>query len=461
MKSRGFIGFLFSAVVLVFVFNFVSTSLADDWPNFRGPEYNGVSEETNLSFDWPSDGPDILWKADIGTGFTSIAVSDGKVYVMGNTGIPPVEEEEEEEDEEEDEGDDDEEDEDEDEDEGDDEEDEDDEEEEGTDWAKLSPEGNFDVVYCFDASTGEKKWEHRYAAPLVPNGYEGGPNATPTVDSDRVYTLSKNGMLFCLNAETSKEIWGKNLIKEYVIKIAEWGLSGSVLIVDDMVIVNAAEKGMAFNKYDGRLIWKNGIGPTGYATPVPYTFKGKKCIALFGARHMYGLDPFTGEELWSVPWKTMYDENNPDPIISDDKIFICTGLGTGCALFDIHEDKVTQIWKNKKMQNFLNGSVLCEGYIYGPSDTRLTCMDFKTGDVVWTEKGFGWTSLIIADGKLIFLNDKGKLFIAEASGEGYKEISSAQIMSTKRSWTIPVLANGKIYARNSVGELVCVDVSSK
>ena len=446
MKTRSFIGFLFLPVLLVFVFNFASISRADDWPNFRGPNYNGISNETNLSFDWSADGPAILWNADIGTGFTSIAVSDGRVYVIGNTGIPPAPEEEEEEDEDENDDDD---------------EDDDEEEEEGTNWAKLTPEGNSDVVYCFNASTGKKIWQHEYPAPLVPNGYEGGPNATPTVDSNRVYTLSKNGMLFCLNAKTGKEIWQKNLIKEYDIKIAEWGLSGSPLIVDDLVIVNAAEKGIAFNKRNGKLIWKNGTGPTGYATPVPYTFNGKKCIALFGSRHMYGLNPFTGEELWSTPWKTMYDENNPDPIISDDKIFICTGLGTGCALFDIQEDGLTQIWKNKKMQNFLNGSVLYKGYIYGPDNANLTCMDFKTGDVAWTQKGFGRASVIIADDKLIVLNDKGKLFIVQAFPDGYKELASAQIMSTKRSWTIPVLANGKIYARNSVGELVCVDISSK
>ena len=455
MKGCSFVESLFLVVLLVFVLNFASTSQAEDWPNFRGPDYNGVSGESNLSFDWPADGPEILWKAEIGTGYSSMAVSDGKVYAMGNTGIPPVEEEEEEEDE------DDEDEEDIDEEEEDEDEDEDEEEDEGPKWATMSPEGNFDIVYCFNASTGEKIWQYKYPAPLVPYGYEGGPSATPTVDSGRVYTLSKNGILLCLNAKTGEEIWQKNLIKEYDIKIAMWGLAGSALIVDDMVIVNAAEKGMAFNKYDGSLIWKNGTGPTGYATPVPYTFNGKKCIALFGSKYMYGLDTSTGEELWSVPWETMYDENNPDPIISDDKIFICTGIGTGCALFDIRENKLTQIWKNKKMQNYLNGSVLYKGYIYGPDNTSLTCMDFKTGDVVWAQKGFGWASLIIADDKLIFMNDKGKLFIAEASDEGYKEIASAQIMSTKRSWTLPVLANGRIYARNSVGELVCVNISSK
>ncbi|MHC4722055.1 MAG: PQQ-binding-like beta-propeller repeat protein [Planctomycetota bacterium] len=426
MKSHSIIGSLFVLILMVFVFNFVSIAHADDWPNFRGPNYNGVSNETDLSFDWSFDDPDILWKADIGTGFSSIAVCDGKTYAMGNTGTPPIGEGE-----------------------------------EGINWATLPPDGNFDIVYCFDASTGKEIWQHKYAAPLVPNGYEGGPNATPAVDSDRVYTLSKNGMFFCLNAKTGKQIWQKNLIKECDIKIAEWGLSGSPLIIDDMVIVNAAEKGIAFNKYNGKIIWKNGTGPTGYATPVPNTFKGKKCIALFGHRYMYGLDPFTGKQLWSVPWETMHDQNNPNPIISDDKIFISTGAGKGCGVFEFKGDKVEQVWRNKNMRNHFNSCVLQGQYVYGFDEKTLKCLDFTNGNEQWEQKGLGKGSLMIADGKLIILSEKGKLVIAEASEKNFKEISSAQIMSTKRSWTVPVLANGKIYARNSIGELVCINVRAK
>ena len=233
------------------------------------------------------------------------------------------------------------------------------------------------------------------------------------------------------------------------------------MVIDNMVIYNAGSYGIALDKNDGSLIWQNGKGPSGYASPLPFSIGNQKCIAMLVHRELVGLVAATGKELWRVKWKTLYDENIPDVIISGDKLFASTGLGTGSALFKFNDSSLTKIWSQKKLQNHMSSSVLWEGYIYGIDGAKLVCLDFETGRVAWSKKGAGkyGSSLTLSDGKLIILTEEGKLIIAEASPKRFKEITSAQILSG-RCWTVPVLANGKIYARsNATGRLVCLDVS--
>ena len=257
-----------------------------------------------------------------------------------------------------------------------------------------------------------------------------------------------------------KKIWYRNLLEDLGIKRTIWGQAGSPLIIDDMVIYNVGTKGVALDKNNGNVIWENGKDPGGYATVVPFMIDRKQCIALFGSRDIVGLVASTGEELWSFPWPTKYDVNASDPVIVDDTVFVSSGYGTGCALLRLEGATITEIWRNNNMRNKMNGSVLWKGYIYGVDEGgELRCLDFKTGESVWAQGGFGQGSLMIADGKLIVMAEKGNLIIAEATSAGYKAISEAQILSP-RCWTVPVLANGRIYARNAKGDLVCLDVSN-
>jgi outer membrane protein assembly factor BamB len=230
-----------------------------------------------------------------------------------------------------------------------------------------------------------------------------------------------------------------------------------------MVILNVGSYGMALNKADGGIIWENGKSAAGYSTAVPFTMGNQQCIALFTAREMVALVAKTGKILWKIPWKTSYDVNAADAIIEGNKIFLSSGYNRGCALYQFTSSDFTELWRNKKMRNHFNSCVLWKGYIYGVDDgDSISCLDFKTGQVKWSQKGFGKGSLMLADGKLIILSDKGKLAIAEASPTEYKELASAQILPRKKCWTVPVLANGRIYARNNPeGRLVCVDVSDK
>jgi outer membrane protein assembly factor BamB len=401
-KSVGF-GFFLISILLI-----SCSVIAGDWPNWRGPDYNGISSETGWSSNWPKEGPKVLWKGSLGTGFSCIAVSNGRVYAMGNTGSKDLDEKE-----------------------------------------------HKDVVFCFDEKTGKELWRHQYSCPLNPKYYEGGPSATPTVEGNRVYTLSKKGHVFCLDAKKGKVIWQKNLKEELGIELPTWDLAGSPLVVKNLLIFNAGTSGLALNKKTGKMVWQNGTGKPGYATAVEFDTGKQKGIAILGEKVLYGINASDGAKLWEYPWESYADENNADPVFMGDKVYVSTLAG--CALLQIQGDKVSEIWRNKNIKNHFNSTILVDGYFYGFDMSQLKCLDFNTGQEKWATADYGKGSLMAADGKLIILSEKGKLVIAEVSATGIKPLAQAQIL-TGKCWTVPVLANGRIYARNAAGDLVCIDV---
>jgi outer membrane protein assembly factor BamB len=378
----------------------LSVAQAADWPNWRGPDYNGISKETGFSTKWPADGPKVLWKFDLKTGYSTISVSDGRAYSMGN-------------------------------------------------------DNDTDIIYCLDALTGKEIWRYSYPELLDNRLYEGGPNATPTVAGGKVYTISRQGKAFCLDAKTGNVIWKTKLN----LDSPKWGISSSPVIVDWLVIYNAGTKGVALKAKDGSIVWQSEKGKAGYASAVPYTDAGRNCVAMFTAKKVVALLAGTGRELWSYDWETKHDINSADPVIIGNYMFISSGYGRGCALLKFGSEGATKLWENKNMRNHMNSSVFWQGYFYGIDDKQLACIDCDTGEVKWTDESTGKGSLMMADGKLIVLSEKGELMIAEASPDAFKPLCSAKILP-KRCWTVPVLANGKIYARDEMGNAVCVDVSA-
>ena len=380
----------------------------------RGPSKNGISLDTYWSVDWPTGGPKVLWKKEIGIGFSSMTVSDGRVYAMGNTGTKGDKQE----------------------------------------------ESHADVVYCFDARTGSEIWRHVYLTPLDPKYYEGGPSATPTVADGKVFTLSKAGEAYCLDAASGAIKWHASLTREHGLNVPTWGFSGSALIVDDLVVLNVGTHGLALNKADGALVWSTGTKEAGYSTPVEYTVDGMQCLALFGLDTFAGVSLKTGEVLWEIPWKASHDENIADPVVVGDHLLVSSYLGGRCSLFSIGADKLTEVWQHKDFLTWLNSPVVHRGYAYGADSKSkaFRCMEVNTGKVMWSEKGLGMASVMMAGEKLIILSEKGKMLVIPASPEGFKELASAQILKGK-CWTVPVLANGRIHARSAAGDLVCLDVN--
>jgi outer membrane protein assembly factor BamB len=383
----------------------VVVATAADWPNYRGPTHDGISTETGWTTTWPGSGPKPLWKAKIGLGFSSVVVAKGRAYTQGNT-------------------------------------------------------SNTDTIFCFDASTGKPVWKHSYPAPLDPNAYEGGTSATPTVDGDHVYTISKRGIVHCLDAASGKVVWTKNLTEELKVKLPEWGFAGSFFIEGDLAILNVGTAGTALEKQTGKVVWTSGPEQAGYSTPVPFDANGERAVMFTIKQDVVAVKIKDGKELWRFPWKTQYDVNAANPILSGNKVFISSGYNHGAGVFDISAQPVKELWQNKNMRNQFASSVLWQGHVYGVDDNQLRCVVFDTGEVKWTDKVSGKGSVTLADGKLIVLSDRGELLVAPVSPAGFKPVARAQVVGGK-CWTAPVLANGKIYVRSGPGDVVCVDVSGK
>jgi len=376
-----------------------------DWYRWRGPDLNGISKETGWQAHWPATGPKVLWKASVGTGFASFSVSGGHVYTMGNA-------------------------------------------------------NSTDTTFCLDARTGEVVWHQSYPCPLDPKNFEGGPCATPTLADGRVYTFSRKGDLFCLDAAKGAVIWSKQLNRELGLEIPTWGCACSALVEGEMVVLNMSSAGVAFDKKSGKVVWVSEKSAGAYATAVPLTIGGDRCLAILSRQTLVAVKAANGQEVWSYPWKTEYDVNAADPIVAGNKVFISSGYNHGATLLDISGPKPTKVWENKNMRNHFDSCVLWQGYLYGPDDNGLRCLAFDTGDLKWTDGGFGKGSLMVADGKLVALSEKGELIIADPTPDAFKPISRAKVLIGK-CWTTPILSNGHIYCRNADGAVVCLDVSGR
>ena len=384
-----------------------SVAAAADWPRSRGPNFDGISPETNWFKPWPKDGPAVLWRASVGIGFSSMTVSQGRLYTMGNT-------------------------------------------------------KDTDTVFCFDAATGALVWRHDYAEPLQPKYYEGGPGATPTVDGGRVFTLSKSGKVFCFEAASGKVVWQKNLEAELRLAVNEWGFSGSPLVDGGAVILNAGSAGTALDAQTGRVLWNNGTNTTGYATAVPFSLDGQRAAAIFAAKHLVAVDVKTGRELWRFPWETGWDNNNADPIIMGNRFFI-SSYDRGCALLELRDGKPTALYTNENLRTHMNTAVHFGGHLYAVHGREgkgrpnaFRCLELATGRIAWETTGLGVGTVIAsADRKLIILSETGELVIAEATPDAFRPLARAQVLGG-RCWSAPALVDGRIFCRNAKGDLLCL-----
>ncbi|MBI5801146.1 MAG: PQQ-like beta-propeller repeat protein [Verrucomicrobia bacterium] len=386
----------------------IAQSESFDWPQWRGPRRNGISAEKDYIAQWPKEGPRRLWATKVGVGYSSVSVAGGKLYTMGN----------------------------------------------------LS---DVDHVQCLDTANGKLVWDYKYPCNAAdPNGYPG-PRCTPTVDGNLVFTVSRNGHLLCLSAANGALVWTKNLVTDFGGYIPQWGYSGSPLVEGELLILETGSSGRsvaALEKKTGRVVWANGNAAAGYASPMAFDVARERAVAVFSAAGLTGRALSNGRVLWHYNWRTSYDVNAATPIIFDDKIFISSGYGTGCALLQISATAAKLVWQNKGMRNHMNSCVLWQGHLYGFDEAQLRCLDVITGVVKWSTPAYGKGSLMLADSRLILYGERGRLGLAEASPAGFRELAAAQVLGGSSTWAPPVLSNGRIYCRSST-DLVCLDVSGK
>jgi outer membrane protein assembly factor BamB len=395
--------FVRSALILLGI----TVASAENWPCWRGPQHNGISQETGWNVSWPVAGPPIAWRASVGIGFSSVVVSDNRLYTMGN-------------------------------------------------------EDNQDTVRCLDATTGTTLWSHSYEADLGDKFFEGGPTSTPTVHGDSVFTLSRWGHLTRLDRITGQVRWSTNVAQETGTRIPGWGFAGSPRIHDQKLLLNVGESGMAIDPATGSILWKSANRDAGYSTPVTFKLQDRWVMALGSGKSFLAVDVETGTELWQQRWLTRYGVNSADPIVAGNQMFISSGYGKGAALLEMNASGVNVVWQNRDMRNQLNSCVLLDGHLFGFDgdagvSSSLRCLSWKTGEVLWTDETIATGGLMAAGNRLIVLSDQGELMVAEASREHFPPLARARVLQGK-CWTTPTLANGRIYCRNAVGDLVCVDV---
>jgi outer membrane protein assembly factor BamB len=387
-----------------------------EWSYWRGPGYNGITSEALGRTAWPQGEPAKCWQVSIHPGYTPLVISENRIYTLGNR------------------------------------------EEQ-------------DLVSCLDCLSGQVIWQYAYPEPYDSRNFAGGPFAPPTVDGNRLYTVSRRGNLFCFDKTKGTILWSKKLLEDFRLELPEWGFTGAPLVLNELLILNAGTAGMALNKETGELVWLTGTKLAGYSPPVPFLWKESIYLAVFTAESLAVVNSNDGKILWEYPWKTPYKVNVADPIVTGDKIFISSGYGKGCALLQMTDSNPQVLWQHKKMRNHFTTSVLWNGCIYGfdgnipggdPSYTSsnifFRCLDVQTGEVLWSDQSLGVGSVIITDGKLLILTDKGELVIAPTSRESFQPISCTKILEPV-CWTPPVLFHGRLYARNHLGDLVCLDVS--
>ena len=387
----------------------VDESVGADWPQWRGPRQDGISLETGLLTEWPEGGPPELWRLKMGKGYSSLAVVGDRAYTMF----------------------------------GDD-------------------EGEY--VVCINVTNGQTVWQVTSAGPYK-NSYGDGPRATPTVHEGRVYIVGATGAVLCLDAGTGDEIWALNVLRTFKGENLEWGLSASPVIFNEKVIVvangNEGSSLAALDKNTGKTIWTSLDDKAGYSTPLIIELDNKKQLVVVTGEAAVGVAPDDGRELWRYPWETNLDVNAATPIFHNNRLFISSGYDTGSALLElvVNEGQVEPklLWESKKMKNFFSSSILIDGFLYGFHNAIFTCMDFKTGEVQWTQRGFYRGSLLSVDGRLIIFSERGTLALAEISSEAFMEISSVKVLDGNKTWTIPTLSRGRLFVRNDE-ELVCLNL---
>jgi outer membrane protein assembly factor BamB len=382
-------------------------AFADDWPAWRGPRRDGISAETGWKDQWGPDGPQVLWRAEVGTGFSSFAVAQGRAFTLGN-------------------------------------------------------QDEKDTVTCFEAETGRVLWTHAYPSDLGDHFFEGGPTATPTVSGEFVYTLGRGGELWCLDIQTGQARWSKNVRAETGCPAPAWGFGGSPLAWEDLLILNVGEAGLAVDRGTGRVVWKSAAKEPGYSTPLPLGSGSQTLVILGSGRSYLAVHPRTGQEAWRVRWITQNGANAADPVLDSERIFISTGYGKGAALFRLGTGEPEPVWQGKAMRTQMNSCILLGGHLYGvDGDTTekstLKCIALLTGAEKWSRGSLESGSLTAADGKLIVLGGSGELEIGKASPEGFTPTGRARILDGK-CWTVPVLSGGRLYARNAAGRVVCLNL---
>jgi len=420
--------------LVIFILMFCNLSLfAQDWPDWRGTNRDGVWNETGVVEKFDQQQIPHKWSVQIGSGYSGPTVASGKVYVTDLLDNP------------------------------------------------MSTEG----VLCFDEKTGKKIWEHRYECTYDGVGYPAGPRASVVINEGKAYSLGTMGDLFCFNAENGEIIWQQDLNDEYQIKMPIWGIAAAPLIYGDKIIlqIGGSENAcmVALDKNTGKEIWRNLDDGATYSAPIIVEKNGTEVLIVWTEQNLNGMNPENGNIYWQVPWKIRMAMAISTPVLYEDYIFV-SAFFNGSLLVHLGDDYTTakQVWqrsgRNERMTDALHcvnsTPIIIDDFIYGvDSYGELRCLELKTGDRVWEDLTAvdkdRWANIhLVKNGDKVWMfNELGELLITELSPEGLTILSRAKLIkpTTEQlprgvTWTHPAFANKHVFIRND-NKLVCADLS--
>jgi outer membrane protein assembly factor BamB len=398
-----------------------SVSGPNDWPEYRGPRRDGVVHGPPLSEDWSAAPPRQVWQGPekgkrphVGEGLSAFAVA-GDIAVT------------------------------------------------------LEQRGDNEAVVAYSVRTGEPVWVHFYPARFYDIQGGLGPRSTPTVADGEVYSLGATGKLVCLDARTGKEKWTRDVLENNAN--VKWGLSGSPLVLADVVVVNAGAQTaqapgtlVAHDRKTGKRVWASGRAHAGYSSPMRATLAGTPQVVLFDGDGISGYDPAQqGKQLWRYPWTTLDNIQVAQPVVvGEDRLFVSSGYGVGCALLQVKKGPggwtAGPLWRNIKMRCAFSSPVLHEGHLYGLDEGVLVCLDVEKGKPQWRGERYGHGQLLLTNGRLLILAESGELALVEATPKHYRELTRFQALEG-RTWNLPALAGGFAFVRNHL-EMACYDLKA-
>jgi outer membrane protein assembly factor BamB len=387
-----------------------------DWPNWRGPHFDGKSDLKGIKTDW-SKGLSKLWAVDYLCQGESTA-SWAAPVVQGNRLIVPGRDEQN------------------------------------------------DLVFCINSETGDLIWKGSYKAEAG-TSHGPGSRATPAIDDDKVYTYGRNGDLVCWQLFDGKMLWHKN-VKDIGGVEPDWGLSSTPLILNDKVIVQGGGKALvvAYNKVNGDVIWKSLEGASGYSAAVSIDVDSVKMLLIYHGTALSCLNPINGKEIWSEPWTTEYGVNATTPVFEKNIVFHTSGYEKGGRALKISKDKCQVLWKNEGFAAQHSDPIIINGYIYGYSGESsnmkgyFKCLELTSGKEMWTSKELGMGTSIYVDNYIICLDIKGNLHLIKPETKGLMTVTAmnkAMPDVIHPAWTSPIIANGKLYLRY-MQRLICYDL---
>lgn len=411
---------------------FTSTGVvrSAEWPQYRGPQGNGCTDEVIGRLSWPVEGPPLVWKVNTPRGFSSFSVAGGRAVTL---------------------------------------------------VARERSDGSMhESCIAFDAVTGEQLWfldfgvidyENSGGDSGAPDNRGGdGPRPTPTLDGGYVYVYDAHLLLSCIDADSGQLVWQQDVARDHGGENIKWKNAASAVVVDRLVCVPGGGAGkafLAFDKGSGELVWHAGNEVMTHATPTVATIHGQQQLIFYVQSGLVGLAPESGEELWhaAFPFRV---SSAASPVVAGDLVYCSAGYGVGAGVFRITKSnrgyEVEDVWQlPNKLMNHWSTPVMRDGYLYGIFGFKrygrapLQCVKIETGEVQWTHEGFGPGNCIMVGEHLLVLSDDGQIVLVDVNPVAYSELSRTEAV-TGKCWSTPAYCDGRVYVR-STQQGACFDLS--